>query len=340
MNRYTRLNFLISIIFLFSANSFAGDQYSDIVIFGDSFSDTGNFGALTGPLPPPYYKNRFSNGPIAIELLAKRLGLSVETAGETGTGNNFAVGGATASGDGRTDLSAQVALFLLSRGGSAPSDALYVIFIGGNDIRDARDVSSATEFKAGKAIVKNASSRVDQALTTLMGSGARKFLLINSPDIGASPETRAIAVLTSNPWLVEDARRLSRQFKRQLRRIAFYHKQTINQLNVAGSEGEIQIIEFDLFGFFNRLLRKAHRLGFTNNIDACINIVTEDFNAGCNLTTIDDYVFLDSIHPTARVHALAADAIYNTVKYSNHRYSTINKKHKQKYRLKTPGFGK
>jgi phospholipase/lecithinase/hemolysin len=48
---------------------------SEIFVFGDSLSDTGNIFALTkGQVPPspPYFQGRASNGPVAVELLAKQ----------------------------------------------------------------------------------------------------------------------------------------------------------------------------------------------------------------------------------------------------------------------------
>ena len=64
-------------------------SFSDIVVFGDSLSDNGNLFRLTGQPPPPYFKGRFSNGPVWVERLAAPLGLDGIT--------DFALGGATTS---------------------------------------------------------------------------------------------------------------------------------------------------------------------------------------------------------------------------------------------------
>ena len=77
------------------------------------------------------------------------------------------------------DLPTQIGAFLVSRRGVAPADALYVIFTGGNDIRDARDVA---EKQVAKAINREA---VEGA------AGAERILVANAPGIGAIPETRA-----------------------------------------------------------------------------------------------------------------------------------------------------
>lgn len=62
----------------------AGSLY----VFGDSLSDDGNLYKLTGLPPAPYYKGRFSNGPVWVEYLPALSGLSSSPA------NNFAYGGA------------------------------------------------------------------------------------------------------------------------------------------------------------------------------------------------------------------------------------------------------
>src|SRR5439155_21476778 len=53
-------------------------QFTKLVVFGDSLSDTGNVYAVTAgavPPSPPYYAGRFSNGPVWAEYLAAALAL-------------------------------------------------------------------------------------------------------------------------------------------------------------------------------------------------------------------------------------------------------------------------
>ena len=67
--------FLLSLI---ASGLASADSFSRLYVFGDSLSDTGNAASVVNDLPPPYYKNRFSNGPVAVEVLAKKLGLSAD----------------------------------------------------------------------------------------------------------------------------------------------------------------------------------------------------------------------------------------------------------------------
>ena len=53
----------------------ADAPFSEIVVFGDSLSDTGNLNLASGGVfaGPPYFSGRFSNGPVWVEVLAHRV---------------------------------------------------------------------------------------------------------------------------------------------------------------------------------------------------------------------------------------------------------------------------
>ncbi|MGZ9082256.1 MAG: SGNH/GDSL hydrolase family protein [Rhodoplanes sp.] len=72
----------------------AAASYTNMFVFGDSLSDTGNVYDLTrGILPaPPYAGGRFSDGPVYAEYMAKGLGLPLDNVLSGGT--NYAFGGA------------------------------------------------------------------------------------------------------------------------------------------------------------------------------------------------------------------------------------------------------
>ncbi|KAJ3208783.1 hypothetical protein HDU67_006565 [Dinochytrium kinnereticum] len=117
----------------------AQQQFKDIVVFGDSFSDTGNVFNLTGgvrPASPPYFMGRFSNGIMWVEHLA--------LAYNNATLRNFAYGGAVANASNVPasqsgtfsavpDLPRQIDNFAKAQLNLNPDETLYVVFIGGND---------------------------------------------------------------------------------------------------------------------------------------------------------------------------------------------------------------
>ena len=68
--------------------------FSQIYVFGDSLSDTGNSLKATGiPPSPPYFQGRSSNGPVWSEYLADDLGLTPQQQ------TNYAFGGANSGSD-------------------------------------------------------------------------------------------------------------------------------------------------------------------------------------------------------------------------------------------------
>src|SRR5689334_7437247 len=72
----------------------ARGAYSQIVVFGDSLSDTGNVNNQTFGISPGsgYYQGRFSNGPVWVEDLATNLGIAAPIYSRAG-GKDYAYGG-------------------------------------------------------------------------------------------------------------------------------------------------------------------------------------------------------------------------------------------------------
>lgn len=295
--------FVFLFLLIFSNWAQADTTFSQVYVFGDSLSDTGNLASVIGDFPAPYYMNRVSNGPVAVETLAAQLGHAAEASLHligTEQGSNYAVAGANAFGNDAIDLNTQIISFQANHGFVAPSDALYVILIGGNDIRSARD---SLDWTTAQAIVQNAALEVRQAIESLSLSGARSFMLINSPNIALLPETQLIASVTANPRLVKHARKLSNLYRVKLHAIA-------EQLE---DDRNIKITEFDLFKFFNKLVKKAERYGFSNATEACFSpdiYPTTLFHPDCDF---DQFIFFDEIHPTARTHALVGEAFYKAL---------------------------
>ena len=122
-------------------------SFSNLVVFGDSLSDTGNL----LPFSPgsAYFGRRVTNGPVAVEVLADLLGLPLNNSGHVLTnsnfGNNYAVASARVTTAGVVDFEPQIDEFVSSFPFGIDDDTLYVILIGANDLRDARDLSIQAE---------------------------------------------------------------------------------------------------------------------------------------------------------------------------------------------------
>ncbi len=274
--------------------------FERVVVFGDSLSDEGNLASIVGDFPqPPFYNNRVSNGPVAVEIMAAELGItlrpSLHLVGPA-RGTNYAVAAARARGGALIDLAYQVELFLANHGGVAPAGDLYVVFIGGNDVRDARD----PRFD-GEAIVQQAAEAVGMQIRRLAMAGARHFLVANAPDVGSIPETRLIAAQIGDPEFAARATYFATRFNDELKA----------QLHGLEEAWDIEAEHFNTFKRLAKIIRKAEKLGFTNTTDACFFTATLTPNPACDF---DTYIFFDEIHPTARVHALIGRAMAEAVR--------------------------
>src|SRR4051812_6016404 len=188
----------------------AQSRYSGIVVFGTSLSDPGNAFALRGEqsTPPdfaldpllvpsaPYAGggHHFSNGATWIEQFARSVGLAGSVrpafAAADAAATNYAVGGARAYDDGiNVNLGQQVTAFLT--GGSAVrSDALYVIEMGSNDIRNAFIVYAGGG--DGAPILQAALGSIALNIQRLHAAGAREFLVWVAPNVALTPAIRSL----------------------------------------------------------------------------------------------------------------------------------------------------
>lgn len=165
--------------------------FNDLVVFGDSLMDAGNILVLTGGAVPSaasgYYDGRFSNGPVAADVLNQAVEGTLSSPSLLG-GDNYAYGGARAIADADSipDLASQVSSYLADTGGTVDSHTLYLFNIGGNDVRDiVLGADAATRIAA-------AVSAVVSQVSVLSSLGAQHFLVAGVGDVGATPETIAL----------------------------------------------------------------------------------------------------------------------------------------------------
>jgi phospholipase/lecithinase/hemolysin len=256
---------------------------SEIIVFGDSLSDTGNahIATLHSHAPsPPYYDGRFSNGPVWVEYFAAHFGLTARPALAGGT--NFAVGGAKAgSSADRLPYQADLYLLLSALSRSDPN-ALYVVFGGGNDIRSALKLRDAAPALAHAAL------SIRQMIEHLAAHGAVNFLVPNVPNRGLTPAAR-----TRGTQAREE--QLTRAFDAGL------------DAALAGLDGArgIHLVRVDFWSAVERAFAAPEPLGFRNTRDPCLRHEGSDYHA---CAEPDHYVFWDDIHPTMRGHMFLSAA--------------------------------
>jgi phospholipase/lecithinase/hemolysin len=288
-----------------AALSAAPKPYSHIVVFGTSLSDPGNAFALRGGVntPPDYLLDpllvpsapysrgghHFSNGATWVEQFARSTGLagSVRPAYASASGaTNYAVGGARAREEFiNVNLGQQVDAFLQQQGGVAPSDALYVIEMGGNDIRDA-----LVAFGSGGAptVLAEAITAIKESVDKLYAAGARNFLIWRAPNVGVTPAIRQLG-----PGAIQLGTFLSQTFNGGLDGAVI-----VLQTDLPG----ITIARLDAYRLLNDLIADGPSFGLTEVRSPCVTPSVAPFTCG----TPDDFLFWDGIHPSAAVHAIIA----------------------------------
>jgi len=157
---------LAAALLLLAPRPGSGQGFSDVFLFGDSLTDTGLFCAGLAALDQGYASGSCSNGDVWADVLAEALGVDLH-AGE----ENFANGGDTTS-----DLDTQIDFFELSLlFQDADSDALYVVWLGSNDV---------LAMPSGPLAMENAVGRIMDGIERLADLGAQHFLVPNLVDVG------------------------------------------------------------------------------------------------------------------------------------------------------------
>jgi phospholipase/lecithinase/hemolysin len=285
----------------------AQSRFSGIVVFGTSLSDSGNAFALLGDAatPPDFTLNpllipsepyargghHFSNGATWVEQFARSLGLADSVRPALATTDpavtNYAVGAARAYEDGVDfNLGRQVDTFLLRTGGVARPDALYVVEMGANDIRDAFQVYASGG--NGGPILQAALTAIGFNVQQLYGAGARQFLVWVSPNVALTP-----AVRTLGPNAGALATSVTQAFDTGL-------LQLLAQLSGALPGSSFTPLDADQV--VNAIVANPPTFGFTNVTTACLTPNTPPFTC----QDASQFLFWDGIHPTKDGHAALA----------------------------------
>lgn len=308
-------SFLFLALFALTALPSQASQYSRLVIFGDSLSDPGNAFVLTGMVAKkpyalipdyPYAQGglHFSNGNNWAEVLGAQLGLgsSVGPAFRTSTFSNYAIGGARARVQaGGIHLSDQVSRFLDDNGQVAPADALYVIFIGGNDISQAIRSLVNPNYNGPplQVVLTGAVQSIKENIETLLDRGARNVLVVNGPNLGLVPATTI-----NGPAAQSLGTSISVNYNSLLQGPSGMLQQ------LQANHPELVLMQFDLFSFMNAAVANPSAFGLTEATTPCI---TPGVIVGAVCKNPKNYLFWDGIHPTVAGHRAMAAAIRNVV---------------------------
>jgi phospholipase/lecithinase/hemolysin len=305
-----------SLLALLSTTAFAG-PFSSLVVFGESLSDSGNnafvfdnvlgpplpAGSLRTPVPIPsqdfipdfpYASGRYSNGPVWAERLASRLGVTASPS--MAGGSDFAFAGARSGPAGSAfpySLQDQARMFLERTAGKAPSDALYALQVGGNDVRDA--FAALVAGKDPASLLSSSIRNIDTVFLQLAAAGAEHFLVLNVPDLGKAP-----AVTALGPSASAAASGIAAGFNGAL-------ESSLAQL-AASEASDLRLL--DLFDLQTDIFSNPSFYGFNDLASACA------FSLAC-VENPSAAFFWDGVHPTASVHAIVAEAALGLIPLPN-----------------------
>jgi phospholipase/lecithinase/hemolysin len=302
---------LSALLFTFSlATGHAQDDkhardYTSIVVFGDSLSDTGNVADLSEAkygvrIPGPdadYTDGRFTDGadtdPAAehyfgvwVEQLAATFPSKPEIKASLDGGTDYAYGFAF-TGNGTSvftfgpsdslsvdvnNIGQQITDYL-STHPNITDKTLFVVWGGANDLLNATSTDDVID--AG----------INQGLNIqrLIDAGATQFIVPNLPPLGLVPR------LNGSPSTSVPATEAAELFNEVL-------ASDVDLLRDFNHDKHLFLAQLDVFALFNRIIAAPSRFSLAN--------VTES-SQGADVDP-DTYLFWDGLHPTTRGHNILA----------------------------------
>ncbi len=295
--RQTALALALSTSFI-SGIAAAQNQYSGIVIFGDSLSDPGNIPKFFGfdyP-PPPYFENQFSNGPVYAKYLDGLFGISTPLVdyaiggAQTGVGNIGGLPGNPTIGLPNAGMDGEITYYLQSTPRPDPS-SLFIVWGAANDYFKILD-----GFKGGgptgpalKAFLTGPSGPVTVSVgnlvtdvTRLAQAGVKNFVVPNLPNLGDTPAYIGSAKTSGQGTLFADV-----------------HNQELSAaMGALQQKLHVNITIVDIGSVFKGVLANPAEFGLDPS-----TITKECIQNPTCVSQHLNYLFWDNVHPTGQVQA-------------------------------------
>jgi phospholipase/lecithinase/hemolysin len=301
-------SFTTAFVFLFTAVLVHAKDYTRIVVFGDSLSDTGNMAHLYAEQPAglrfpapwaDYTDGRFTDGvdtiPSArnyfgvwIEQFAASMPSRPEVVSSLDGGTNYAYGFAL-TGDGTglfypdddvtfsvtvNNMGQQITDYLATNP-KINNSTLFVIWGGANDL-----------LHGGASGILTAAENEVADIQRLIEAGATQFLVLNLPPLGLTPR------INPYPDSARDATLASAYFN-------YFLAGGLAAVKDYYPNRHVVLFQLDVFSLFNQIAAAPADYGLAD---------ISDFYRTRYLANPDTYLFWDDIHPTTRGHSIVAEA--------------------------------
>ena len=304
---------LVASTFTFSARA-ENANVEELVIFGNSISDTGNIYSLTNNTFPPeplYYEGRFSDGLLWVDYLSEDLGLNPSNFYNSNSTNfsegiNFSIGGATTGTTTLGDIpelnfpgvTTQVNDYLNFLNDTAiDEDALVVYWSGENDYVQAFQ-NEGTLISPEVPI-----TNISNSLVQLANAGAKNVVVSNLVNLANVPLSRSFIP----PDQLD-----------QLTLLANAHNSALNSaiasLNTAFPE--TNFVVFDTNSLLENIFDNSTEFGLIDNpIESCLtpNNFPDIAPNAVPCDNPEEYFYYDNQHFTSAVHQLIADGALQTI---------------------------
>lgn len=297
------LRVIPALLVLVAAVAVQAQQYTKIVVFGDSLSDTGNDAVLSFlefgiPIPGPaadYTLGRFTDGTdtlppalnyfgVCVEQLAAALPAHPAVVASLQGGTNYAYGFAK-TGSGTTLLTFAPGLSIevenvgqqiddyLATHPQIDNHTLFVVWAGGNDVLEAGSAGD---------VVNGAANEI-QDIQRLIQAGATQFLVPNLPDLGLVPRFNTSSTATAT------ATKASALYNVTL-------DTGVSLLPLLNFGKRLTISRVDTFSLLKKIVASPGSFGLLNATDSSQLMPVDP----------DTYLFWDDLHPTTRGHNIVA----------------------------------
>ncbi len=305
---------------IFSQCSFAQGgnnvSFSQMVVFGDSYSDNGNTYRVSDNTYPgsAYYLGHFTDGYTWSEYLAMKLGLDPM---DTKIFRDYAYGQAQINGKITLqtyrehaqkqkwyftipDLAGEIKQYLDDKH-IKPKQTLYIIFMGTNDFLNHIPSTRKNDIKFVNGLLNSIASAVKH----LESLGAEHIVIFTIRDLNASPLAAQLSQKYQHGYL-QSLSAMTKRFNRRLNHT--YNKST-------------KVTIYNAYSFDKKIFSKRQRYTWYRN-KYILSIYRKPcyVNNGNYIERISQvcvnpwrHFYYDRIHPTTYVHKLMADDVYTVL---------------------------